>query len=680
MIDLEIRIFGLEERGYPVEITLDGQQEFPRGYLTADIVPWAPTDDPESDGRRLFDTLFADADLRAAWAQAVGQSRERRIRLRIDPAAAELHTLPWELLHDGTAMLSAQDDTPFSRYLPIALPWSGAVEERPVRVLVVVSNPADLESRYNLPPVDVERERAALEAAFSAVGDEHLAVRFLDPPVTLRKLEHALREGYHVLHFLGHGAFSRRRGQAALYFQDEEGNGARVLDDDLVNMLARHGARPRLIVLVACQSATRATTDAFLGLAPKLVRVGVPAVVAMQDVVTMETGRRFGAEFYSSLLATGQVDLAVNQARSTLLTDGRPDVGVPVLFMRLKSGQLWSAEADARGAILGTDEPAGFWRGLIRNITRRRSTPIIGPRVRGRWIPSPAEIASLWADEYDYPYSDRENLPRVLEYIAVRQGEMFPREEMLEAMREAFEQHMPSYLKPEREYDTLGELVAAVGWESLTADDPNEIHRVLASLDLPLYVTTNFDNFLAAALKSQGKKPVREICRWDEMLDDLPSVFEERPDYVPSPEEPLVYHLFGNEEEPDSLVLTEDDHLDFLVRISAEPERIPNYVRAALANNSLIILGYGLNDWGFRVILRGLMATTQRRRRRSVKHIGVQLDPRDVSVVDAQAAVSFLEDYLQEVRINVYSGTTQQFIAELREWWERERAADGGER
>jgi hypothetical protein len=35
------------------------------------------------------------------------------------------------------------------------------------------------------------------------------------------------------------------------------------------------------------------------------------------------------------------IDLAVNQARSTLLTIGRPDAAVPVLFMRLKDGLLW---------------------------------------------------------------------------------------------------------------------------------------------------------------------------------------------------------------------------------------------------------------------------------------------------------------------------------------------------
>jgi hypothetical protein len=38
------------------------------------------------------------------------------------------------------------------------------------------------------------------------------------------------------------------------------------------------------------------------------------------------------------------VDLATNEARSTLLTARRPDAAVPVLFMRLKSGRLWAEE------------------------------------------------------------------------------------------------------------------------------------------------------------------------------------------------------------------------------------------------------------------------------------------------------------------------------------------------
>jgi formylglycine-generating enzyme required for sulfatase activity len=370
--DLEIRIFPNDASvaGYPVEITLGGQQEFPRGHLSANILPWVASGDPAADGQRLLEALLADSALRIAWAEARGQAPQRRIRLRIDPKAAELHTLPWELLRDGPAMLSAQADTPFSRYLPIALPWGGPVEERPIRVLVVISDPNDIEEKYNLPRINVELERKTLESAFAPLsqlgrsprgavvppgrgagaasrrghrhyGGEGLQVDFLDALVTSERLEEKLRNGYHILHYLGHGAFSAKRDQAVLYVQDDERQTRLLLDDELAQLLARQGVRPRLVFLAACQSATRSTGDAFLGMAPKLVSVGVPAVVAMQNLVTVESALKFSTTFYRRLLEHGQVDLAINEARSTLLAARRPDAAVPVLFMRLKSGQLW---------------------------------------------------------------------------------------------------------------------------------------------------------------------------------------------------------------------------------------------------------------------------------------------------------------------------------------------------
>jgi hypothetical protein len=666
LADLEIRIFQRQEQGYPVEITLGGQQEFSRGYLAADILPWTASGDWTADGQRLFEALFKDSKLTSAWAESRGQAPKRRIRFRIDATAAELHALPWELLQEGPATLSAQTDTPFSRYLPIALPWGGTVEERPVRALVVISNPDDLKEKYDLPPADVALERKALDDAFAGVKD--LKVDYLDAPVTLERLEEKLREGYHVLHFLGHGAFSAKREQAALYMQDADGHARRVLDEELVSLLARQGVQPRLVFLAACQSATRSSADAFLGLGPKLVSVGVPAVVAMQDFVTVETARKFSAAFYKRLLEHGQVDVAVNEARSVLLTAGRPDAAVPVLFMRLKSGQLWGEEADARGQILGAKNPRIFWTGLIRMIQQGKCTPIIGPRVHGRWLPTLQEVALAWAKEHDYPFADKDDPAQVTRYMASSQGQDFPRFELLDKLMNEFKARLPEELRPTQKMKTLSEMVGAVGGKTLLADDPNEVHQVLASLNLPLYLTTNCDSFMTEALAARGRQPSREICRWNESLDGLPSLFEQRPDYEPTVEAPLVYHLFGNDLEPSSLVLTEDSHLDFLVRISAEQERIPPTIWAALANSTLMFMGYSLHDWEFRTIMRGLVAT--REQRRNFKHVAVQLDLGDVDEKHIEAMQSFLQQYFQEAEINVYWGSMQQFVAELREQWE----------
>jgi hypothetical protein len=151
-----------------------------------------------------------------------------------------------------------------------------------------------------------------------------------------------LRHGYHVLHFIGHGAFNAQKQQAALYFENDDGTARRISDADFAGMLDRLQMPPQLVVLAACQSARQSLQDVFTGLAPKLVQIGLPAVVAMHDDITMLTARQFAATFYRQLITHGSVDLAMNEARSTLITHGRFDAAVPILFMRLRDGRLWN--------------------------------------------------------------------------------------------------------------------------------------------------------------------------------------------------------------------------------------------------------------------------------------------------------------------------------------------------
>ena len=667
--DLEIRILALQDEGYPVEITLNYEQQFLRGFLATDVVSWVPSGDLAADGQWLFDTLFAHSTLRSAWDVACGQAPRRRIRLRIDPDAAELHALPWELLRDDHALLSAQADTPFSRYLPIALPWSGPVKERPVRVLVVISNPSDLEEQYHLAPIGVERERESLETAFSAVGVGRLQADFLDPPATLGRVENALCQGdYHILHYLGHGAFDPGRGRAVLLMQDKEGGTQLVRDDELSSMLARQGIQPRLVFLAACQSATRSTADAFRGLAPKLISVGVPAVVAMQDDITVGSALAFSARFYERLLDHGRVDQAVNQARGALLTARRPDAAVPVLFMRLRSGQLWGGEADARGEVLGIGQPRAFWTTLVRQIKGRRCTPIVGPRVHGGMLPTLSQVAQHWADAHGYPFSNCDDMACVAQYLATNQGEDFARYELLDTLKAELMAHLPKALRPGNGSETLTGLVQAAGWQNLVADNPNEVHRVLADLDLPLYLTTNADSFMVEALKARGQEPVRALCRWSEHLDRLDSPLSAVEHDEPAIERPLVYHFLGSDEEVDSLVLTEDHFFTFLVRICAERDRIPYVIRDALSSTSLMFIGYSLYDWEFRVLMHGLVNNLSQRLK--FNHVAVQLEPADRGAAGTAAVQTFLQQYFRDAAINVYWGSPAQFAAELREHWQ----------
>lgn len=46
---------------------------------------------------------------------------------------------------------------------------------------------------------------------------------------------------------------------------------------------------------------------------------------------------------------------------------------------------------------------------------------------------------------------------------------------------------------------------------------------VLADLNLPIYITTNYDHFMEEALKSRGKQPISDFCGWNEDLVEYAS-------------------------------------------------------------------------------------------------------------------------------------------------------------
>lgn len=143
------------------------------------------------------------------------------------------------------------------------------------------------------------------------------------------------------------------------------------------------------------------------------------------------------------------------------------------------------------------------------------------------------------------------------------------------------------------------------------ADGDKNPLLILADLPLPIYITTGYHAFIEAALCQVGKVPRTEICRWHKDLERIDLVFATEHSYQPSPKQPLVYHLYGFDAYPDSLVLTEDDYLRFLVNtaqdVGRETDCVHKVVRQAISDSSLLLLGYNLGDWDFRALFWGLI-------------------------------------------------------------------------
>lgn len=364
--NLEIHLSRGEQGTYRADLRLRGVARTEPRPLDPAFLPFIASADPQADGERLFRWLTGDEQIRRAWAELRREAPARCIHMHVDADAPVLHALPWELLRDpgGDAAqdLAASLATPFSRFLAVEAPPGRPQDRRPVKILAAIANPAGLDP-FELEPINLQQELALLQEAARDVPD--VQITFLDEPCTLPRLAAALRDGYHVLHFVGHAAFVKDK--ATLFLADDAGQVCLVDEDEFAGMLARQlGDQDpqatdglRLVFLASCQTATRSTADAHRGLAPRLVRTGLPAVLAMQDRVGVETARGFASVFYRRLLRHGLVDLAANEARAALLAARLPGASIPVLFMRLEDGRLLDVA-------LGPDQERAYLKLLDR--------------------------------------------------------------------------------------------------------------------------------------------------------------------------------------------------------------------------------------------------------------------------------------------------------------------------
>jgi CHAT domain/SIR2-like domain len=315
----------------------------PRGRRRVDT---SAIGDARRFGGGLFKALFRDQAYglyHDALAEARSQGRGVRITLCLSGSPELIH-VPWEYLFDDPDFLAVSAFTPVVRYLDLPRAHRPLLVEPPLRLLGVVSSPADYEQ------LDVERERNNLQSALSDLIEAGaVELDWLDRP-TLGCLLGALQtQTFHALHFIGHGAYDRDAERGVLLFEDESG-WARPVSGDKLGMILHDFSSLRLAMLNACEGARTARTDPFAGVAGSLVRRDIPAVVAMQFEISDEAAIVFAGGFYQPLAAGFPVDASIAAARLAMLAERTDDIewGTPVLFMRVPDGRIFDLD-DHRG-------------------------------------------------------------------------------------------------------------------------------------------------------------------------------------------------------------------------------------------------------------------------------------------------------------------------------------------
>ena len=195
------------------------------------------------------------------------------------------------------------------------------------------------------------------------------------------------------------------------------------------------------------------------------------------------------------------------------------------------------------------------------------------------------------------------------------------------------------------------------------ADFP--VYRQLAQLPFRFMVETAAAPYLAQAMDDENKFDTK--CFYYHYANPTHNNGVKFEDKDIRPDAPLIYHLFGSVEQPDSMVVTERDQLAFLDAILQQENTagIPNSVAihftsvkdknaAQQFDKTFVFLGFDFNEWHLRLIMH-LIGRYQRQ-----KETYALQNPRDI----AELTHFF---YSNNFDVRFVDTPAEQFLTEINE-------------
>lgn len=208
------------------------------------------------------------------------------------------------------------------------------------------------------------------------------------------------------------------------------------------------------------------------------------------------------------------------------------------------------------------------------------------------FLPSGAELSRYLANRSNFPSkeaTDLSDLAKVASYFV----ETSARRRLRERLREVFDRDFV----------------------------PCDIHHYLAEVNAPiLIVTTNYDDLTERAFKAKGRpfdlvvhptdrKDVEASVLWWKHDATEPVAVPPNQLYIDLSTTSVIYKMHGTVDRAghkwDSYVITEDDYVDFLSRMTGQTA-VPALFMRHFRTRHFLFLGYGLRDWNLRVVLKNL--------------------------------------------------------------------------
>jgi len=129
---------------------------------------------------------------------------------------------------------------------------------------------------------------------------------------------------------------------------------------------------------------------------------------------------------------------------------------------------------------------------------------------------------------------------------------------------------------------------------------PSPMVRALAELEFPLVITTNYDQLFEDALAAAGKRP--RVAVYTPELEPTTDYRD------PTPDSPVVFKIHGDVDRPESLVVTDEDYIQFVLRMSNKDpyDPVPLTLKFYLTGWTTLFVGYSLLDYNLRLLFKTL--------------------------------------------------------------------------
>lgn len=207
--------------------------------------------------------------------------------------------------------------------------------------------------------------------------------------------------------------------------------------------------------------------------------------------------------------------------------------------------------------------------------------PCVYPREK--CPPTGRALSELLADKSDFTDQDRTNLQRVSQYFESKRKSRYV-------------------------------LVEEIGKAINVGREPSPILRALARLEFPIVITTNYDHLYEMALDEKARqenpaaKPGESFDTCIYNPNNTGKAKTKDCSSTPDPKRPYLLKMHGDVKEPQSIVVTDEDYIQFVLRMSDKHPYHPvgKNVLTHLIRWPTLFIGYRLTDYNLRLLFKTL--------------------------------------------------------------------------